>query len=443
MSYPAGMRAREASGKDRDGRLAAEGWDRAGGASRLSRKDFLKVLGAGTALAAGVLPPRSTQAEPKTFGLVAGSDRDTPGLLAALQANGFTHRTVHAQWSRLQASARGPLDAAQLSDLTSRIQAVRDAGLRVDLRINLHHPPGFVKGGPAPAPSFRAQDGTLWSLPNTGSDVRDWIWSRRGRDYAADFVRKVLTALDLAWIDRVQLGGGIRGELQFPLVGRRPPYKFWCYAGHAQFGGPDLAAGVQSATQAGLPPNYVPFGPGSTAENDEKFRSWYVGSLTTMMIWLIGEHRKAGWDGPIFVLHPSVGLRSNTTPDDWSYQEAIAQGQDWDRHIRWYAANDPGVWPWSTWIDRDQLVSPVVVDSDLSPARKLYNVAKAHGRADRISGETAGVTTGDELDRVLGPSGPVATGYTSYSQLDLAEWGVPGAPTIAQLGQRIGRYRCP
>ncbi|MGI8910318.1 MAG: twin-arginine translocation signal domain-containing protein [Rubrobacteraceae bacterium] len=408
---------------------------------QLSRREFLATVGAGATLAAvGGISPRPAYATHKTFGLLGGSDKDTPQLLAGLKANGFTHRMIPAYWSRLQASAFGPLDAGQLSALRSKISAVRNAGLRVALRINLQYPPGFVTGGSAPVPQFRAQEGTLWSATNSsGDNVRDWVWSRRGRDYAADFIRKVLAALDLTQIDRVELGGGIRGELQFPLVGSYP-YKFWCYASHAQLGGTDLAVGAQSATQAGLPKNYVPFGAGSTSVNDDLFRSWYISSLRSMMIWLISEHRKGGWNGPIFVLHPSFGLRSNTTRADRSYQEAVAQGQDWERHVRWYAANDPSVWPWSTWIDRADFVSPPTVNSDLSPAKKLYNVAKAYEKTGLISGENTGAMSEADLDRVFGPSGPLATGYVNYCQLSLAEWGVSGVPTMAQLGQRIKKY---
>ncbi len=222
------------------------------------------------------------------------------------------------------------------------------------------------------------------------------MWSRRGRNYAADYIRKVLAALDLSQVDRVELGGGIRGELQFPLVGSHP-YKFWCYASHAQIGGVDLAVGVQSAIQAGLPYNYVPFGAGSTVARDDLFRSWYTGSLSSMMIWLISEHRDGGWKGPIFVLHPSFGLRSNTTRVDRSYQEAVAQGQDWEQHVQHYATNDPIVWPWSTWVDRADFISPLRVDSDLSPAKKLYNVAREYGKTDLISGENTGAMTEADL----------------------------------------------
>ena len=128
---------------------------------------------------------------------------------------------IPAYWSRLQASAFGPPGAGQLSALRSKISAMRNAGLRVALRVNLQYPPGFVTGSSAPVPQFRAQDGTLWSTTDSsGDNVRDWVWSRRGRDYAADFLRKVLATFDLTQIDRVELGGGIRDEFQFPHASR-------------------------------------------------------------------------------------------------------------------------------------------------------------------------------------------------------------------------------
>lgn len=185
------------------------------------------MLGARATLAAvGGISPHPAYATHKTFSLLGGSDKDTPQLLSGLKASGSTHHLIPAYWPHLQASAFGPLDAGQLSALRSKISAVRNAGLRVALWINLQYPPGFVTGDSTPVPQFRAQDGTLCSATkSSGDNVRDWVWSRRGRDYAADFIQKVLAALDLTQIDRVELGGGIRGELQFPLVGSYP-YKF-------------------------------------------------------------------------------------------------------------------------------------------------------------------------------------------------------------------------
>ncbi len=97
------------------------------------------------------------------------------------QGQRFHPRMIPAYWSRLQASAFGPLDAGQLSALRSKISAVRNAGLGVALRINLQYPSGFVTGGSAPVPQFRAQDGTLWSATGSSGDNAGDPLAHRGR----------------------------------------------------------------------------------------------------------------------------------------------------------------------------------------------------------------------------------------------------------------------
>ena len=126
--------------------------------------------------------------------------------------------------------------------------------------------------------------------------------------------------------------------------------------------------------------------------------------LAVFIVWLIGEYRAAGWQGPIAVLHPGLGLRSDDDPTqaDWrglAYREFAAEGLNWDDQVHAYS-HLADVWPWSTWLDQPDPAVPAATDSDRAGWRKLAEVARRYGRADQLWGENAKPMTASGFTRM-------------------------------------------
>ena len=370
------------------------------------------------------------------FGVIGADDAATPAARTTAAANGTTHILVRAYWDRLQPTSAGQaVDATEIANLASVLTDAQGKGLKVLLSLELQYPPAWAQTA---IPKFRKQDNaTEWSAAQaSGDNVRDWMWTQTGRTAVSDFVRKTLAALDLTKVDAVKLGGGIKGELQFPSVGGAAPYAFWGY-GAAQQNGADLATGMTRCPAAVRYP-FVPFAAGNAAADNTTWTNWWLDGLKTWMLWLIGEHRAGGWDGLVYVQHPSFGLRSNWTQADATYQEAVAQGQDWDRLLAAYQS-DRTVWPYSTWMDQVDPFTPITADSDKAAWRKLYELAQARGKHYLIWGENTGGQTNADMDRVF-QAGAVALGYRGVVWLDHTSLNDGATDTYANWNSRIAAY---
>lgn len=364
------------------------------------------------------------------YGVLSPDVKMTPAQLQAWRAAGGTHVEVLAAWDQLQPTAGAPLSTSALAEVQGRLDDAKRAGLQVALTLALHYPPAFVQND---VPRFRDQNGAEWSADQaSGDNVRDWVWSATGRAYAADFIGKAMRGLNLSAVESIRIGGGNRGELQFPPVGG-PPYRFWGYSAPAQTG-----AGLASGMSRTPLPGYVPFGQGSTVELDTAWSSWYLDSLKNFMTWQIQQFRAAGWQGNLYVLHASWGMRSNWNRTNSGYQEAVAQGQDWERMIAAYA-NEPNVWPWSTWVDAADTQWYPGQDSDKAPWRKLYEVAAAYGKTAKIRGENTGDQSNTNMDQVF--QGPMARGYTGLFWLSWSSLATEPGDTLGNLQRLINSAR--
>jgi hypothetical protein len=370
-----------------------------------------------------------------SFAVYQANDNTARGIA---RDNGCTHVQIGAFWDRLMPTSAGQaFDSTELTNLRAAIDDARSKDLKVILQPVLQYPPNWAL---AAIPQFRDQDGNLWSDSGpSGRNVRDWMWTQTGRNHVSYFIRTLLAALDLTKIDCIQMGGGYYGELQYPPTGAAP-YRFWAY-GAAQQSGTDLAAGMTQCPAAVRAP-FVPYAVGTSAADNLTFENWWVGGLSTFRAWYTNELKAGGWTGTIYVLHPSWGMRRGSwTQADDGYREAVAQGQDWDVLIAGYQ-NDPQVWPWSTWIDSQDILdfggSPTI-DWAKAPWRKLLEVAQAHSKAALIWGENTGGQNNTDMDRVF-RTDAIPAGYRGVCWLDHSQLNDGVNDTYANFLARIQEY---
>lgn len=360
-------------------------------------------------------------------------DAVTPSELATSKAAGSTHALVQVFWDQCQSTAGGAVTA---SGVITQINDAIDAGLKVCLRVSLQYPPTFVQTG---VPKFKRNGGTEHSpLQSSGDNVRDWVWSKTGRDYVEDFLDKLFVQLDWSKVERVQLGGLVAGELCYPNSDTVTPAPYWWgFSAPAQTG-TDLAL-----RQSVCPlPAHVPSTGTTWTDDDETWLTWYLQSLVNWMIWLIERHRKY-FSGPIWVMHPSSGLRRNSqTPTNGqalNFRMNAAKGTDWYSQISAYPDND--IHPYSTWIDGQHFWAPApysdVNDGNAAAWYHLLRVAKLYGRAGRIWGENTGNNTNTDMNRVF-QTGAVTFGYQGVVWLSHDTLASGTDDTYANWTARIG-----
>lgn len=102
----------------------------------------------------------------------------------------------------------------------------------------------------------------------------------------------------------------------------------------------------------------------ATNANATSFWNWYRDSLTNYQNWQIDTYRNAGYDGKLFVLYPSFGVRSEASVNqvtqsigyDLSLTSAASLGGDMQQATDWKSQiealpSDDDVIAYTTWID--------------------------------------------------------------------------------------------
>ncbi|MDT5042917.1 MAG: hypothetical protein QOE51_3902 [Actinoplanes sp.] len=128
------------------------------------------------------------------------------------------------------------------------------------------------------------------------------------------------------------------------------------------------------------------------------FWNWYRNALTGYQNWQIATYRAAGFQGMLYVLYPSYGVRTRAKADQAaaainfdlsattaaSLGQDIGQGTDWAAQVAAYPAGDTNITPYTTWID-GPTAYPGDDEGGWSPARELAAIAHANGR--QVAGE--------------------------------------------------------
>ncbi|HTY96864.1 MAG TPA: hypothetical protein VMB91_07465 [Solirubrobacteraceae bacterium] len=135
------------------------------------------------------------------------------------------------------------------------------------------------------------------------------------------------------------------------------------------------------------------------------------------MHWYILQLRQDGWEGAVYVLHPSYGMREDFAPRSPEYEQQLALGTDYAVQMDAYDTL-PDAWPWSTWADDPEpyWYPGDPVDSDKAAWRKLLVLAQERGLASHIMGENTGGGGVAAVDRLT--SGALRAGYQGIFYLD-------------------------
>ncbi|MGB4768213.1 MAG: hypothetical protein WBP22_03055 [Candidatus Saccharimonas sp.] len=145
-----------------------------------------------------------------------------------IKAAGCTHNLIAARWDLLQPNGAGSaLDPAAVSDLCADFDQSVKVGLKIVFEIALQYPPSWALSGTDAVAAFVDQAGNVYPQASaaSGKRVADWVWTDRGRQYVADLISKIATALGpkrIAWTVGIKCGGGYYGELHYPPVTLTP-----------------------------------------------------------------------------------------------------------------------------------------------------------------------------------------------------------------------------
>lgn len=383
--------------------------------------------------------PRRHQRRPEFSVINPGkiSDADTSqwrSKMGTARQAGATYCSAGMNWSMMQPSAGGTVTTGAAKVL-SYLDTALAAGLKVVLDLSLHFAPAFVTSG---VEQFKDQAGTLWSDTGaSGNNVRNWQWTQRGRDYVADLVAKIgaTTIPSHAALAGVRIGGGYAGESHYAPITTNP-MQWWIYGTSLQTG-----AGLASDQVACPHPGRTPLWNGSNDAYDEDIANWWLNGMTVWITWLVGQLKAAGF-GRAWVLHPSTGVRDRPHTDKAWVQE-VARGVDPARLIAGYA-NDPVVWPWSTW-DDDTGTAPT--ETGMGSGSYVLEQARKHGKLTWAVGENT--HTNSDLAgclRVLGgrsaDSPNRAAGWMqSWFFYDALVAAAPGDVSLATLRDTIAANR--
>jgi hypothetical protein len=326
----------------------------------------------------------------------------------AWAAAGGTAVVIPIVWAAAQVTPYGPVSLAAAGNsrqnVLTEINAAAAANLQVYVELSIQYPPAWATSS---VPPFVNQAGSPYSSSKPGADIRDWIWSQTGREAVASFVAGAMSALrpSVAHIAGIRAGGGMFGELQYPYDGstENGQSSFWGYGAAPQLG-VNLAPNESRCPL----PGYV-YGHGNSA-SDARWAAWFFHSLASFATWYILQLRDNGWSGPVYVLHPSFGVRANWSADSAAYELELAHGTDFTIQMDAYSRL-PNVWPWATWADDAEPYwgTPGATDSDEAAWRKLYELAAARGLARHMLGENTGGGGAGAIARMT--RGPLAEGY--------------------------------
>lgn len=354
----------------------------------------------------------------RTFAILSGN---TDAARTAAKAAGCTHAIINVNWNDWQPSATGTTDAATAATLVANVNHALSIGLQPIISINLHYPASWVLSAVEP---FKDQSANQYLDTNTtfGKAVRNWMWTTTGRTYVADFISRVGSTLGslASQIVGARLGGGWYGELHYPQAVSGGPTYAWQGFGTSMQSGTGLASDL---TVCPLP-GYVPYT--GTDAQDCQWLNWYINGIVTWALWLIQQHKNAGFTQNLYVLCPGYGVRLNMLRSSNGYKQAAALGEDPVRVIG-AIMNDPAVWPYNTWLNTDDGFPGGTVDSDKSAWKSLWEKSYVRGKHYNLWGENTGGESNSGMDGIFtdalgGASyaGSIATPASGYYYSGLA-----------------------
>jgi len=237
------------------------------------------------------------RADRMEFG-VLGSECD-PGRVTALRTAGVELAQVDVGWDRLEPLPEH-FDSSYASELKTKIQNCRNAGLQVVLGLGLSYAPDWVSS----LPNGKYLDQRGQSSPGSVPNI---VFSEEVRSAFARYVARLADLIGLDGITAIRVGTSEAGELGYPVAGDTSN-SYWAFGDSAQTGH-GLPPGVERSP---LPQ----WSPGSKTWNGvtvhaadvAEWFNWYSQSLAEAVIWQIGLVRSLGFQGTIHVLFAGKGV---------------------------------------------------------------------------------------------------------------------------------------
>ncbi|MEU6167999.1 beta-galactosidase [Streptomyces tanashiensis] len=203
-------------------------------------------------------------------------------------------RVAHLQidWSRFEPE-QGVYDEEYAREVRDRLDAFRDAGLRVEAGLGLNHPPSWLPDA-FPESVYINQFGGRSTMPNI-------VFSEPVREHIVGYARAVDRLIGLGNFWAVRVGVNENGEFAYPAPqsegeGRA---EFWAYDSHAQASSPFPGWRPGERTYHGRP---------FTREDVSRWYEWYAGALAGAVNWQLGLYTSLGYRGQLKILVPGSGF---------------------------------------------------------------------------------------------------------------------------------------
>ncbi|MBP2580341.1 hypothetical protein J3A78_000819 [Streptomyces sp. PvR006] len=235
--------------------------------------------------------PRSERPDPEPY--VYGTLQTDPDRAVTEYEHGIRVAHLEIDWSRFEPEP-GVYDADYAREVRDRLDAFREAGLRVEAGLGLNDAPRWL-------PDVFPESVYVDQFGERSADTPNIVFSAPVREHIADYARAVdrLIGLDRFWAIRV--GVNASGEFAYPGPTSEDggPGAFWAYDSHAQRSSPYPGWRPGERTYHGKP---------FTPEQVAHWYDWYVGKLAGAVNWQLDLYTSLGYGGALKVLVPGAGF---------------------------------------------------------------------------------------------------------------------------------------
>jgi hypothetical protein len=340
------------------------------------RKLAMAAAGTCAAVVATVAPthaPLVAQAAAAPFfGVLQASGTHAAEEVAA----GVSAGELALNWGAYQ-PAQGQVSSSYVSQMRTRLQQLRSAGMNVVLDVGLQYPPAWIFNVDGNT-RFVNQYGDVWHS-SLSQDVPNSVFDQNVRNFEAAYIAQVAADFGDVFY-AIRAGGLLQDELRYPdATYNGHSNSYWAYDANAQAHSPV--------------PGWIP-GQADTTKASA-FLNYYLQSITDFSSWLVSTYRSHFPSPWIQVLYPSWGLRpgdtdaavarnldGSTPPAGWG---TLSEGLDWSRQIN--ALPDSRVQVYGTWMERGDDGGTA---NTMAPSHYLATLGAAHGLPAVAENATSG-----------------------------------------------------
>ena len=347
--------------------------------------------------------------------------------LSQEKAVGIAAITIQVGWNDIE-PAQGTFSSAYMSQIQSKIAAVRSAGMSVVLDPGLQYPPDWVFLLPGGTRFVNQYGDVFGGSEPSGNNVANGFTDPAVRAAEGTYLAWLGSQIQPGEIIAVRQGGGPLGELRYPLPeDNGHTNSYWAY---------------DASSQAALPPSVQGWTPGTgTTAQAQTFLTAYNQSVVNYGVWLNGQLQN-DFNTKELVLLPGWGERPGGEAtvvaallQPAESMDEFNEGLDWTDLLSSLPDQSNSV-AYTTYLDgATVLPTPQLED----PAD--YIASLVAGTSIRLGGENTG--NGSVAAMHLCIDRAVALGYwivdwNDEAQLIASGSGQdPGGPTLAELGATL------